>query len=171
MPSSLTVNLPSASVYSTQPPVSVYGTGRMLAFPGTRLSSSLRPKARLWAPFRRCSDASGMRHFITCVLMTINTIPLGFPVRVILRTRLTQGRLTWPWNPWLFGVGVSRPHYRYLCLHLLFRTLQHASRPIFAASGMLPYHTCVSVASAVCFIPAHYPCRAARLVSCYALFK
>ena len=49
-----------------------------------------------------------MRHFITCVLMTINTIPLGFPVRVILRTRLTQGRLTWPWNPWLFGVGVSR---------------------------------------------------------------
>ena len=82
-----------------------------------------------------------MRHFITCVLMTINTIPLGIPVRVILRTRLTQGRLTWPWNPWLFGVGVSLPHYRYLCLHLLFRTLQHASRRTFTASGMLPYHT------------------------------
>ena len=72
--------------------------------------------------------------------MIINTTPFGFPVRVILRTRLTQGRLTWPWNPWLFGVGVLRPHYRYLCLHLRFPTLQHASRHTFTAAGMLPYH-------------------------------
>ena len=60
-------------------------------------------------------------------------------VRLIIRVRLTPGRLTSPGNPWSCGGGGSRPPYRYLYLHLLFRTLQSTSRYAFDAYGMLPY--------------------------------
>nr|AOE06581.1 hypothetical protein [uncultured bacterium]AOE07908.1 hypothetical protein [uncultured bacterium] len=36
---------------------------------------------------------------------------------------------------------VSRPHYRYLCLHFLFCTLQHTSQYTFNANRMLPYRS------------------------------
>ncbi len=65
--------------------------------------------------------------------------PIGPGVRLILRTRLTQGRLASPWNPWSFGEGESHPLYRYSYLHLPFRTLQRPSRRAFKAGGMLPY--------------------------------
>ena len=56
----------------------------------------------------------------------INRIPFGAPFRVVLRPRLTPVRLTLTGKPWSCGVGVSRTHYRYLCLHLLFRALQRS---------------------------------------------
>ena len=56
-----------------------------------------------------------------------------------LRTRLTLIRLALIRNPWSSGVGVSRPHCRYSCLHLPFRALHRASRRGFEARGMLPY--------------------------------
>ena len=56
-----------------------------------------------------------------------------------LRARLTLIRLAWIRKPWSCGGGVSRPPYRYLYLHLLFRALHRSSRPGFAAHGMLPY--------------------------------
>ena len=58
----------------------------------------------------------------------INRLAIGCPIRVPLRSRLTLGRLALPRNPWIFGVLVSRQHYRYLCLHLLFRALHTRSR-------------------------------------------
>ena len=58
--------------------------------------------------------------------------------RVRLRTRLTLIRLALIRNPWTSGVGGSRPHCRYLCLHLLFQTLQQTSRPTFNADWNAP---------------------------------
>ena len=59
-------------------------------------------------------------------ILTDSSICLA--IRLIIRFRLTPGRLTSPGNPWSCGGGESRPPYRYLCLHLLFRTLHRGSR-------------------------------------------
>ena len=99
----------------------------------------------------------------------INRIVIGFGFRLILSPRLTLIRLALIRNPWSFGGGGSRPPCRYSFLHLLFRKLQGPSRNPFTAGGMLPYHK--SAASADSLMPAYYPCTAARLVSCYALFE
>ena len=68
-----------------------------------------------------------LRHHITRNgsngILTVSAIGLAF--RLILRTRLTQGRLTLPWKPWSFGESASHTLYRYLYLHLLFQILQH----------------------------------------------
>ena len=92
--------------------------------------------------------------------------------RVLVRPRLTLIRLALIRNPWPSGVGVSHPHCRYLCLHLLFWTLQNTSRYPFNADQNAPlpifkYPT----ASVVRLMPVYYPYPTARLVSCYALFK
>ena len=75
-------------------------------------------------------------------IFTVSSI--GSASRLPLRSRLTLIRLALIRNPWPSGVGVSRPHYRYLCLHLLFRDLQKASRLSFdgyrnAPLPFLPY--------------------------------
>ena len=59
-------------------------------------------------------------------MLTGSSICLAF--RLIIRFRLTPGRLTSPGNPWSYGEGESHPLYRYLCLHLLFQTLHGGSR-------------------------------------------
>src|SRR3954463_745047 len=41
----------------------------------------------------------------------INPLSIDYACRPRLRSRLTQGGLTWPWNPWLFGGRVSRPSF------------------------------------------------------------
>ena len=73
-------------------------------------------------------------------MLTVSSI--AFASRLMLRSRLTLIRLALIRKPWSCGEGVSRPLYRYLYLHLLFRTLQHASRHAFGARGMLPYRQC-----------------------------
>src|SRR3546814_355314 len=103
----------------------------------------------------------------------INPLSIGIPLRVSLRPRLTLIRLALIRKPWSFGGGVSHPPYRYLCLHLLFRKVHRISRYGFTPAGMLPYHSSKdeSIASVTRLMPVHYPRPAARLVSCYALFK
>ena len=105
----------------------------------------------------------------------VNPSAIGFSIRMSLRTRLTLIRLALIRKPWSFGGRVSRPPYRYLCLHLLFQKLQRALRRAFKAAGMLPYHHPAqggeSTASVTRLMPDHYPRTTARLVSCYALFK
>ena len=59
-------------------------------------------------------------------ILTDSSICFGF--RLIIRVRLTRGRLTSPRNPWSYGEGESHPLYRYLYLHLLFPTLHRGSR-------------------------------------------
>ena len=109
-----------------------------------------------------------------CQYMNINMLSIGYPLRVRLRPRLTLIRLTLIRKPWSFGVRVSHPHYRYLCLHLLFQPLQHVLQHTFNADWNAPlpvYITAQSIASVICFMPDYYPRPIARLVSCYALFK
>ena len=72
-------------------------------------------------------------------ILTVSAI--GDALRLGLRSRLTLIRLALIRKPWSCGVGVSRTHYRYLCLHLLFRSLQRFSQTAFNAAGMLPYRT------------------------------
>ena len=72
---------------------------------------------------------------------------IGSSLRMPLRSRLTLIRLALIRNPWSYGEGVSRPLYRYLYLHLLFRTLHNGSSHCFAASGMLPYQSITSIDS------------------------
>ena len=59
-------------------------------------------------------------------MLTGSSICLAF--RLIIRLRLTPGRLTSPGNPWSCGGKESHLPYRYLCLHLLFQTLHGGSR-------------------------------------------
>ena len=68
----------------------------------------------------------------------LDRLSISFPLRVSLRARLTLRRLTSLRKPWAFGVRVSRPHCRYLCLHFLFRTLQPSSRTTFSADRNAP---------------------------------
>lgn len=97
------------------------------------------------ALFRQCAPASPPRRF-HCRAGTgmLTGSPSESPRRVILRPRLTLIRLALIRKPRSFGVGVSRPHCRYSCLHLLFQKLQHTSPCAFAAAGMLPYHPRIS---------------------------
>ncbi len=78
------------------------------------------------ALFRQCAVLSLLRHRIamTCRCWNINQLSIELRFRLALRTRLTLIRLALIRKPWSFGVRVSRPHYRYSCLHLLFPTLQ-----------------------------------------------
>ena len=69
----------------------------------------------------------------------LDRLPISCALRLRLRPRLTLIRLSLTRKPWSSGVRVSHPHSRYLCLHLLFRHLQHASRRTFSRVGMLPY--------------------------------
>ena len=199
MPSSLTVNLPSALVYSTRPRVSVYGTGAaMVKLSGfsrkhdylhSRSPKALRTfsvQLRGWiclpqstpttlnALFRQRAGVSLLRlHIAHCGSNGILTVSaIGLALRLILRTRLTPGRLALPGKPWSFGGRASHPPYRYLYLHLRFQALQQRSSSTFSAPGMLPYRCNMHpAASATGLIPDYYPCPVPRPVSCYALFE
>ena len=201
MPSSLTVSLSSASVFSTRPPVSVSGTGRhaikqasrvfsgacssmivtppegFVYFPASPGAFPPRPRATPFnVPFRRHAHVSLLRHrwlYGTPGRGILTAFPSTSPYLVCVRSRLTPGRLALPGNPWSFGDGVSRPICRYLYLHLLFCHLHHDSRHGFSGGGMLPYRSILyeSHVFGTGLMPDYYPCRAARLVSCYALFE
>ena len=157
---SLTMILSSALVYSTQPPVSVYstGTGKINSSgfswePGYLLfrlckhsryfqvrfiwriclpKSTSTPFNRL---FRQPAGVSLLRLHIPSPSSTgiLTGSSIGFACRLILRARLTLIRLTLIRKPGSFGVRVSRPHFRYLYLHLRFQSLQQRSPFTFYA--------------------------------------
>ena len=74
-------------------------------------------------------------------ILTVSSI--GFAFRLILRDRLTPGRLALPGKPWPYGESASHALYRYLYLHLLFQKLQRGSSRAFSAAGMLPYRPAI----------------------------
>ena len=175
LPSSLTMNLSSALVCSTRPPVSVCGTGvRDLGLRGfsrehdyrrCRFTRRLRVLSRLGsergfacAPqrlprfnglFRQPAGVSLLRppFAVTAGSGMFTASSIACASRLRLRSRLTLIRLALIRKPWSYGGEVSRLPCRYLCLHLLFRSLQHASGRAFNAAGMLPYRSCT------CMIP------------------
>ena len=167
LPNSLAMTHSSTFGYSPRPPVSVSGTGgaylKLSGFSRESPRASVAPAeasaycrpsadARHFAratsppgfnlPFRRQAGASPLRPRVAICAGTVmlNRHPSAAPPlqRVRLRTRLTLIRLALIRNPWTSGVRVSRPHCRYLCLHLPFRTLQRVSRPAFRAVRNAP---------------------------------
>ena len=111
LPSSFSIVLSSALVYSTCPPVSVSGT----VFDTGAISWN-----SVWSyvnPIRRnsivYSSPSGRYR-------NINLFPIDYGFRPHLRGRLTLRGLTLRRNPWTFGDSVSRTVYRYSCQHSHF---------------------------------------------------
>jgi hypothetical protein len=126
--------------------------------------------------FRQSAVVSLLRPRFTLAssngIFTVSSIGSAF--RLPLRSRLTLIRLALIRNPWSFGEEVSRLLYRYLYLHLLFRTLQQASPPIFTAVRNAPLpivHEARFHSFGTGLMPDYYPRGITRLVSCYALFK
>ena len=197
LPSSLATDHSSAFGFSPRPPVSVSGTGRrgrtLEVFLGSMLTAAVRspggpryshlrdrpadlPAGLPYGLQRAIPSARGpstppslLRIRVGC--WNINQLSIGLALRLILRSRLTLNRLSLFRKPWSSGEGVSHPLYRYLCLHLLFQTLQRASRPAFGADWNAPLPISRSLGFGTTLIPVHHPCSTARLVSCYALFK
>ena len=165
LPSSLATDHSSTFGFSPRPPVSVSGTGRrglaLEVFLGSMITAAFRspgglrychvrkraadlPAALPYTLQRTIPSVRGpstspslLRIRVGC--WNVDQLSIGIAVRLILRPRLTLNRLSLFRKPWSSGVRVSHPHYRYLCLHLLFQALQHPSRDAFSAPGMLPY--------------------------------
>ena len=148
-----------------------YFRGSPTPFPPACMATSLQRAIRSArgpfaspSPFRL--DPPGLRN--------IDRISIHLVLRTGVRPRLTLNRLALFRNPWSSGEGVSRPLCRYLCLHLLFRLLQHPSRNAFSGGRNAPLPIKYSILShdfGTGLMPDYYPRGAARLVSCYALFK
>ena len=173
LPSSLATDHSSTFGFSPRPPVSVSGTGRrrltLEVFLGSMITTAVRspggPRyyqvrqqdADLPAPLAytlqrtfpsvRGSSTSPSLLRISAGCWNVDQLSIGLAFRLILRPRLTLNRLSLFRKPWSSGEGVSHPLYRYLCLHLLFHTLQVTSRHPFRAYGMLPYQSLDSWAS------------------------
>ena len=157
MPSSLTMNLSSALVYSTRPPVSVYGTGgrhlvlrgfsRELGYRRCHFTRRLRVLSRFGSARGFACAPQRLTRFNGLFRQPAGVSLLRPPFAVTagsgMLTASTLIRLALIRKPWSYGGKVSRLPYRYLCLHLLFQTLQHASGHAFKAVGMLPYQSCV----------------------------
>jgi hypothetical protein len=125
------------------------------------------------APPTSSEDLAGFRHLASlgsawachCGYGNINPLSIDYACRPRLRSRLTQGGLTWPWNPWSFGGRVSHPSFAtHACI--LTRVASTAGSPRrFTRHTTLPYPStrldtrCLAIgvnvtASAVCLSPA-----------------
>ncbi len=128
LPSSFTIVLSSALVYSTSPPVSVSGTVYTAGlFPGC---PSLHTQSDKGAQLTAIVTSARPR--------TINLVPIDYAFRPRLRGRLTLRGLTLRRNPWTFGDSVSHTVCRYSCQHSHFRYLQRLSRDTFAGLRNAP---------------------------------
>ena len=103
-----------------------------------------------------------------CGYGNINPLSIDYACRPRLRSRLTQGGLAWPWNPWSFGGRVSHPSFAtHACI--LTRVASTTGSPRrFTRHTTLPYPStrldtvarpCLAIgvnvtASAVCLSPA-----------------
>ena len=118
LPSSFSIVLSSALVYSTCPPVSVSGTVYTPElFPGMITKPQQSDKLE-----QQFSSVTSGR------LGNIHPIPIDYGFRPRLRGRLTLRGLTLRRNPWTFGDRVSHSVCRYSCQHSHFRYLHHPSR-------------------------------------------
>ena len=107
LPSSFSIVLSSALVFSTCPPVSVWGTVLTVElFPGTASQPTQSNKSE---PLTRSVTTTRYGN--------INPFPIDYAFLPRLRGRLTLLRLTLSRKPWTFGERVSHPLYRYSCQH------------------------------------------------------
>ena len=69
----------------------------------------------------------------------INPLSIDYASRPRLRSRLTQGGLAWPWNPWSSGGRVSHPSFATHACILTRATSTAGSLRRFTGSTTLPY--------------------------------
>ena len=157
LPSSLTWFLPSTSVCSTCPPVSVCGTGRArldaralfsAAWPGplpprrtggTPSRLGLRLPAWTGRSSGRRTLPSASRTRAARGSGNVDPESIGYALPPRLRARLTLGGRTWPRKPWTFGGADSRRPFRYSCLHGRPHAVHGTSRARFGRHAALPY--------------------------------
>jgi hypothetical protein len=126
------------------------------------LATSLARRQTAWVR-RLASPSSAWAH--QSRYGNINPLSIDYACRPRLRSRLTQGGLAWPWNPWSFGGRVSHPSFAtHACI--LTRVASTAGSPRrFTRHTTLPYPStrldtrCLAIgvnvtASAVCLSPA-----------------
>ena len=142
LPSSFNIVLSSALVYSTSPPVSVWGTVyTVVLFPGTPSKPAQSNKSRQHTVFVTSTKYGN-----------INPFPITYGFRPRLRGRLTLSGLALLRNPWTFGERVSHTLCRYSCQHSHFRYLQQTSRFTFISlrNAPLPLDHKIESAASVC---------------------
>ena len=166
MPNSFSTVLSSALVFSTCPPVSVWGT--------------IYEEAISWKlSFCIHNPISEYKTQIPSLILwcrNINLLPIDYAFRPRLRDRLTLRRLPLHRNPWTFGEKVSHLLYRYSCQHSHFQYLHHSSQNSFNGlwNAPLPFIQKYEFASSVYhFSPVTFSAQKSliRLVSYYAFFK
>ncbi len=69
----------------------------------------------------------------------INPLSIDYASRPRLRSRLTQGGLAWPWNPWSSGGRVSHPAFATHACILTRATSTAGSLRRFSGGTTLPY--------------------------------
>src|SRR5262249_13164682 len=69
----------------------------------------------------------------------INPLSIDYASRPRLRSRLTQGGLAWPWNPWSSGGRVSHPAFATHACILTRATATAGSLRCFPGGTTLPY--------------------------------
>ncbi len=69
----------------------------------------------------------------------INPLSIDYASRPRLRSRLTQGGLAWPWNPWSSGGRVSHPSFATHACILTRATSTTRSPGRFPGGTTLPY--------------------------------
>jgi hypothetical protein len=78
--------------------------------PTTGSDHTLHPATRRQRNFR-CLASPGSIWAVLRRYGNINPLSIDYACRPRLRSRLTQGGLAWPWNPWSFGGRVSHPSF------------------------------------------------------------
>ncbi len=110
LPSSFNAVLSSALVFSTIPPVLVWGTVYCRGY-------FLEQIHCIFNPIRRYNLLHPSHLYRPT---NINVVPIAYGFRPRLRGRLTLRGLTLRRKPWDFGESVSHTLYRYSCQHSHF---------------------------------------------------
>ena len=110
LPSSFNIVLSSALVYSTCPPVSVYGTVLCRGYFLEQLNCNQNPLIS----YNLCYPS------LPGWSMNINIVPIDYASQPRLRGRLTLRRLALRRKPWTFSGRVSHSPFRYSCQHSHF---------------------------------------------------
>ena len=121
LPSSLERFLSRALVYSTHPPVSVYGTGDWGNI--RKLFSADCPVIRFGRNLSSAFDclvtflSASFSDLTPAGAGIFNRLCIRYALRPRVSSRLTLGGRTWPRKPWVYGDKNSHLVYRYSCLH------------------------------------------------------
>ena len=177
------MNHSSTLEFSSQPPVSVYGTGCFSRFSWNLIRYIITSTvASVYYRLRFNGDYSVSTQQLPGRSVTfnesrygnINPLSIHYPVRVRVRSRLTRQLISMADG--ILGLSVCGflariiVTYPYICFS---NPLHHTSQ--FTASAQTECSPTTSITTVHSFgnmlMPDYCPCLIARLVSCYALFK